>query len=168
MPQYPADINYIGDDRRSYFDAIDRALHDGWNFERARRAYRWLALEFVKATVFLGDGYPRIESAKLPFVKKVFNRLMRQFDVNYQKYEDIRRKVPLLRQADKINATIAQGATAPINIATVPVDNPRTLIAETLAIQNALRQIGRSLFPTDQSRKSSHLWFHLNGGADQS
>ena len=57
MLLYPADLNYVGVTRDSYFDAIETALREGWSFQRVRRAYRWCVLEYVRAVADIGDGF---------------------------------------------------------------------------------------------------------------
>ena len=163
LPQYPADINYIGDDRESYFGAIERALRDGWSFETARRAYRWLALEFIKATVFLGDSYPRIENPRRSYPQKILNRLKRTIDSNYQKHEDVRRRKPGLGAADTINATIEQIAPAALSVVNVGQPPANALETETAALHKALEAIARAMFPTTEARASSRLWSYLSG-----
>ncbi len=163
LPQYPADVNYIGQDQRSYFAAIDRALRDGWSFETARRAYRWLALEFVKATVFLGDSYPRKENPRLSFPRRVLNRLRRTLDRDYQKRQDLARRHPQLGETGRINATIEQAMPSALSAVDIGSPRPDALERETAALRDALREVADVLFPVAESRASSRLWCHLSG-----
>src|SRR5262249_27070023 len=53
LPFYPQDLNYCGFTVKEYVHAIEQALDDGWSFERSRRAYRWSALEFHHAPIYI-------------------------------------------------------------------------------------------------------------------
>src|SRR5262249_38520391 len=55
--QYPAELNYVGTTRDSYFAAIETALRDGWSFEHTRAAFRWCVLELVRGLASIGDGF---------------------------------------------------------------------------------------------------------------
>jgi hypothetical protein len=72
---YPSDLNYVGLTHDSYFAAIETALRDGWSFERVRMAYRWCALEYVRAVVDLSDGFDYSESAETSLLRRAQNVL---------------------------------------------------------------------------------------------
>jgi hypothetical protein len=55
--QYPAELNYVGTTREAYEAAIDRAIADGWSFERVRAAYRWCVLELQRGLADIHDGF---------------------------------------------------------------------------------------------------------------
>jgi hypothetical protein len=157
LPQYPADINYLGETREGYFAAIDGALHEGWSLEIARRAYRWLALEFDKATIFLGDSYPKLENPERSYLERATNRLRRAWDADYEKKGDLGRRRQRLGAADRINGTIEQAASTTLDMigsedaARVPLEE------ESTALRRELNRIAHALFPTSASRASSRL-----------
>lgn len=160
LPLYPADLNYLGETREQYFARIEEALRDGWSFEIARRAYRWLALEFITATVFLGDSYPKVEHPHRSFASKVRHRLMRALEPHYEKRADIRRRAPQLNSAQRIHDTLASQAVTPLEI-TATDEASISYDQETVALRRELMRIGEALFPTTRARTTSRLFKRL-------
>ncbi|CAN5672749.1 hypothetical protein BH11MYX1_BH11MYX1_00690 [soil metagenome] len=54
---YAPAINMVAVTLATYFAAIETALHEPWNFERIRAAYRWCAVEYVRSIVSIADGF---------------------------------------------------------------------------------------------------------------
>ncbi len=158
LPQYPADINYLGETREGYFAAIDRALQEGWSLEIARRAYRWLALEFIKATVFLGDSYPKLENPERSYLERATNRLRRAWDADYEKKRDLARRRHRLGAADRITGTIEQAASTTLDMIGSEELGRVSLEEESVALRRELNRIAHALFPTPASRASSRLF----------
>ena len=52
---YPYDLNYSATSRKDYFDKIELALKEGWNFGSIKYAYRWLALNYCRPITRLKD-----------------------------------------------------------------------------------------------------------------
>src|SRR5262249_10098202 len=116
LPLYPVDINYLGETREQYFARIDDALREGWNFEIARRAYRWRVLEFITATIFLGDGYPKVEHHQRSLASRALHRLVRKWDPDYEKKSDVRRRAARLGSARQIHETMARRAVTSLEL----------------------------------------------------
>ncbi len=53
---YPDELNRIGYTQAEYLQLIDAALVDGWSLENSRRAFRWFAFLFGRASVDLPDA----------------------------------------------------------------------------------------------------------------
>lgn len=92
--QYPTDLNYVGTTHASYFTAIDRALHDGWSFERTRQTYRWCVLELVRGLADISDGFDFVEDPPRTLFERV-SRLARSPARIYQRRDLARRPVQL-------------------------------------------------------------------------
>lgn len=43
---YPYDLNYVGESKEDYFNKIDIALNNGWNFNSIKMSFRWYSLMF--------------------------------------------------------------------------------------------------------------------------
>jgi hypothetical protein len=54
---YPIDLDYKVESRAEYFSAIDTMLERGWDFERIRLSFRWLAFKFSLTTFDISDGF---------------------------------------------------------------------------------------------------------------
>jgi len=74
---YPADLNYLGRTRAEYFELIDRALVEGWSFERIRQTYRWHVLEFEQSAFDLSAAYSA-NSRAWNYLFRAFHRIARQ------------------------------------------------------------------------------------------
>ncbi len=99
---YPSDLNYLAEDKQDYFEKIEQALKDGWDFEKTRSAYRWYILRFHRGVINFKASYDPTKRPKvIQFVNKIFNKffpiypnyIVRKYDVlvkiNYYKQEDI-------------------------------------------------------------------------------
>jgi hypothetical protein len=70
---YAPEINIIAETHAAYFAAIEGALREPWSFERVRRAYRWGAVEYVRAIADIGDGFTYSEARATTFLGRVRN-----------------------------------------------------------------------------------------------
>jgi hypothetical protein len=78
---YPSSLNLLATSKSNYFDLIDEALDGGWSFERVRRTYRWLAVEYHLATIDISDGFTFVEQVQPPTrVRRLYARLLRRLD----------------------------------------------------------------------------------------
>jgi len=53
---YPADLNYSAETYEDYFNKIELALKDGWEYKKIKYVFRWLALCYYRTVVRLSDG----------------------------------------------------------------------------------------------------------------
>ena len=92
---YAPDLNFVGETRGAYIDAIDEALKSGWSFERVRATYRWLALEQRYAAVNIGDAFARRETGLSP--RRIWTALSRRVGSFLpERWECLRRPSSLL------------------------------------------------------------------------
>jgi len=75
---YPSTLNMLATDRNNYFECIERAIAEGWSFERVRQVYRWLAIEYTLGTISIKDRFVQKEGTRSLFLR-VINRIKRPF-----------------------------------------------------------------------------------------
>lgn len=159
---YPADLNYLGTTLDSYFGAIEKALADGWSGERVRRSYRWAALEFVRACVFLGDSYPEVENPIRSLPVKIADRLRRCIDPYSKQRADCRGRLPRPSFSTQINRLIESGAESILEQLDFDSVELNTLEDETAALKSELRRLTRGLYPLPASHAGSRLYACLS------
>ncbi len=166
LPWYPANLNYLGETREAYFDAIDRALAEGWNFEIARRGYRWSAFELERATVFIGDSYPELENPRRNVLQKIVNRLRRKIWRDYEQRRDLKRRTSNARESAKISQLLEASASTIVDHS-APDDgqSARTLDCETAALRIELRRLADALYQDESARANSRLFERLTSFA---
>jgi hypothetical protein len=163
---YPADLNYLGMTLDSYFGAIEKALADGWSSERVRQSYRWAALEFVRACVFLGDSYPEVEHRVRSLPVKVVDRLRRCIDPYFKQRTDCRGRLPQPAFSTQINRLIESGAESILEQLDPDSVERNTLDNETAALKTELRRLVCGLYPSVSSRSGSQLYARLSTFAE--
>lgn len=70
---FPHTLNILASDKRGYFECIERAIFEGWSFERVKQVYRWLAIEYTLGTISIQDRFSAKEGGPLWF--RVLNRM---------------------------------------------------------------------------------------------
>lgn len=111
---YPPELNFISEDRQGYFAKIDEAIASGWSLDRVKMMYRWYALEFHYALVDISDGFSRQEGKRPSFSSRVGNRLRRMLDPYHRERLDLRRRAPVLREAERLRRVVLDGQASPI------------------------------------------------------
>ena len=139
---YPPDLNYVGTTEPTYFAAIERALADGWSFERVRRAYRWSVLELVHGVADLADGFDFRETPPATPIERAWRFALSLPRVR-QRY-DLLRRPPRLRAAAAIAEAIR--TDAPLFLSPSPV---ATLEEETAALRREIGRLARALSGED-------------------
>ncbi|MFN0253026.1 MAG: hypothetical protein ACKV2T_39500 [Kofleriaceae bacterium] len=107
--QYPTDLNYVGTTHATYFAAIDRALRDGWSFERTRQAYRWCVLELVRGLADISDGFDFVEDPPRSQVERAL-RFVRSPAFVYQN-RDLTRRPAQLAECRRLVDVVIRGKT---------------------------------------------------------
>jgi len=165
LPFYPADMNYFGDTRNAYFDAVLRALADGWRAENIRKAYRWAAFEFVHSTIDISAGYPRRENARRSLVTRARDRVRRALNRDFQQHQDMKVRARFLPSAGRIaEALVAADDTIMDRIAPESL-SAATVAEETAGLRRELARLARALFPTRERRSQSRLYARLTDAA---
>jgi hypothetical protein len=163
LPWYPASLNYLGETREAYFEAIERALTEGWSFEIARRGYRWSGFELERATVFIGDSYPELENPRRNVLQKVANRLKRMIWRDYEQRRDLRRRTKKMGEFAKVIELLeASGSTILDHVPPYDGKVTRTLEHETAALRAELRRLAEALYNDKYERASSRLFERLS------
>ncbi|MBN9287346.1 MAG: capsule biosynthesis protein [Gammaproteobacteria bacterium] len=101
---YPPDLNYVGETLCDYFSLFEQALRDGWDFERARKAYRWYAFEYFRTTLDISDSY-KVKTQTFP--RKVYQKCMRMVDTVALQKADCRQRAKNLASGGIINEIIS-------------------------------------------------------------
>lgn len=163
---YPADLGYVGTSIESYFAAIECALTDGWSFERVRRAYRWYVYFFIRATVFIGDSYPKDTGKSRGFRQRVVEQIDRRLLPGFEQKWNCFQRRPALGAARQIRELIETGASSLIE-RIEPGDNDRQAIeVEERALRREVRRVAEALYPSSGARKQSRLYRTLSGLAE--
>jgi hypothetical protein len=160
---YPADLGYWGTTTTEYFAAIDRALADGWSFDRVRRTYRWHVLEFIRATVDLGDRYPKREGPRRSFRQRVVEQIDHRVLSGFEQRWDCARRGAASGAGDKIRALFETRSTTVIDVAPPERPDPDAGKAEEVALRREMLRLANALFPTSESRTRSRLFRALSG-----
>lgn len=137
---YPSDLNYLGTTHETYFEQIERALKDGWNHERIRRTYRWLALEDQYSRLDISDSYSYKEHAQRPFWQRIFGRVRRELSPHFQQRSDCRHRASKMAVAPLINRIVTEGRDSVLDIVETGQIERVSEQVETSALKD---QIGR-------------------------
>ncbi len=141
MLLYPGDLHYVGTTREAYFAAIDRALADGWSFERMRAAYRWCVLELVRSVVDISDGFDFEETAARTPLRRATHLVMAVPGVR-QRW-DLLRRPRHLRAGARIAETLRQGHTTLLSSAPRHSTTPEV---ETASLRSQVRRLMTALY----------------------
>lgn len=158
---YPTSLNYLGEQEDEYFRCIERALNDGWNFERIRAAYRWGAFEFDRATVSIESGYQGGPTAKRTIPRRVVDRMMRKFDPLVAERRDCRRRRRPVDSADQIVQVIESGAASPADLLDPDTIELSTVEQETKDLRREIARLANALYPGAKSRQNNRLYARM-------
>jgi hypothetical protein len=139
---YAPAINYVGETQAAYFAAIEAAVRDGWSFENVRKAYRWCAVEYVRAIADIGDGFDISEARATSIAARVRNLALAL--PNVRQIYDLWRRPRALREQARIAEVIVAGKASLLD-----VPRPRTATTEaeeTVALRGELRRIAAALY----------------------
>lgn len=164
---YPDELNYIATSPDAYFAQVEAALRDGWSVERARRVFRWYALEYHKAMLDLSESYAYRESAPLSFVRRVVQRLRRMIAPTFMQVSDCRRRASSLSQRSLINDLLVSGKTSILDLADESTFPTATLDEETQALREGFRRLLPALYgnrpsPLNGDSLHGHLTAFVN------
>jgi len=159
---YPADLGYWGTTLPDYFAAVDRALMDGWKFDRVRRAYRWYVFELARAAVDLGDRYPKRDGPRRSFRQRLVEQIDRRVLPGFEQTWDCATRGSASRSAEQICALFESLSTTVIEIE--PPDNQHAGAeqAEEFALRREMLKLANALFPTREAQTKSRLFQTLS------
>jgi hypothetical protein len=142
--QYPAELNYVGTTLEAYFAAIDRALAEGWSFERTRLAYRWCVLEYLRGLVDLHDAVTLSEDPPRTSLERIQNLLLSPPMVR-QSF-DLRRRPHTLAEQGRLRALFDAGAETLLDVAP-PARGEVSVAEETALLRAQVRRLMAALYP---------------------
>jgi hypothetical protein len=163
---YPPDLGYWGTTSVDYFAAIDRALAEGWSFDRVRRTYRWYVFEFIRAAVYLGDRYPKREGLSRSFRQRVIEQIDRRVLPGFEQTWDCARRGVASGSADQIRELFETRSTTVIDLASPGLPDPGAGETEELALRREMLRLANALFPTSETRTKSRLFRALSNSAE--
>jgi hypothetical protein len=154
---YPTELAYVGTTKEQYFGAIEEALASGWSAERSRAAFRWGAMEFIRATIFVGDSYPELENPSRPLHRKVIDRLRRRVDPFYKERADCRRRSARLGASAEVAALIESGRASILELTDLAAVERAVPEEESRGHRHELARLANALCPTEDGRRRSRL-----------
>jgi hypothetical protein len=144
---YPAALHEAATTLPEYHAAIERALASGWSFERVRRAYRWLALEYRHGAFSVADGFRRPENG---LVERAWRRIARAVHPSVesrletlQQWLDCVRRPRRLAESDAIEQLVKSAGRTPLDFKRAesgidPSEEERHLRRELTRLRRAL------------------------------
>jgi hypothetical protein len=160
---YPDDINDIATNASEYFCKIDAALHEGWSFERARRAYRWSVFEYCRCVVDIGDSYPVLENPDKTVLERIAGRVTRSVFPDYEKRGDFRRRRNPLNAEIEITRLLDSEDRSVVERMTPAASTVGALERETVALRGELARLANALFADRASHAGNRLSRNLSG-----
>lgn len=163
MAFYPAGLGYVATTEAGYFEAIEQALADGWSFERIRRAFRWHVFEFIRATVFIGDGYAKLSGHNRSFGQRLVEQLDRRLRPGLEQAWDCARRPDTLSSFEQIHSFFESQVRSVVDLMDAEKVRQVTLEVETAALEREILRIAKALYPNETSRGQSRLYRELCG-----
>ena len=143
---YPADLNYHATSEAEFFRQIEVALEDGWSFERSRRTYRWLAVEFSYGLIDISDSYPRYQQTHPTTRPGVIERIRRRLNPHLSQERDCSARAPTLRAKSQIDRVLKSGMMTALEAFDGDTVSTVTLADETSALRLELARIRQALY----------------------
>lgn len=159
---YPAELNYTGNTVVEYLSQIDRALADGWDVERIRMVYRWMAIELGRGLIDIGESYAQKENNPMTLTQRVVRKLHRTFEPNMIQRRDCDRRAPQLKEAELISRLIASGSDTVLDVLDVPELDRVDHEQETEALRAEIRRLMPYLYPNAGTIQIGTLRAHLS------
>jgi hypothetical protein len=139
---YAPEINTVAETRAGYFAAIDTALAEPWSFERIRHAYRWCAVEYVRAIASIADGFHYSETRATTLRGRVRNALLAL--PNAREAYDLWSRPRDLAEGERIAELVIAGKSSLLDVP-APRDEV-SLAEETALIRTQLARICVALY----------------------
>ena len=154
---YPANLNYIGQDRESYFAAIEQALTDGWRYENVRQAYRWYQIEFGSMLLDIGDSY--IGGAPPPdrLVPRALRKLWRAVDPLREQRAECRRRARPLASAMQFVQVIENGFASALDVDQSVHEVVGNDVEERAILRSEMARLAQAMFRVQDTDVASPL-----------
>jgi len=154
LPLYPAEINYLGTTHTSYFDAVERAIADGWRYENIVRTYRWCAIEYGRMLADISDGYGASEHLPTGFMARVTEKLMRTLDPFRQQRYDCRQRARPIRAQRQIASLFESGANTLLDVHVAAPGPENSSTSEHAILYSEIARIVQAMYPNGNARES--------------
>jgi hypothetical protein len=163
---YPADLGYSGLTLTEYFDAIDRAIADGWSFDWVRKAYRWYVFEFIRSTIYLGERYSKREGARRSFRQRLVEQIDLRILPGFEQTWDCAQRGSTSSTAEQITALFEARATTVIDLMEPEQFETSVCDAEKFALHREMSRLAHALFPAREAQARSRLFQALSRPAE--
>lgn len=142
---YPANLNLVGDKSvADYFEKIEEALKEGWNFEHIRQAYRWFALEFGGSQINISESYQKKKvKHNRSIIEKVAGRIEGRFFRTVKLKEFCRKRMPKLKEQNVIAELLMTGKELPDSSIHRSLPAIPSLEEEKQFILNGLKEVAQ-------------------------
>jgi hypothetical protein len=161
---YAAELNYVGTTPQTYFEAVERALADGWSVSHARAMFRWQALEDAYSRLDISDGFQRDEYHRAALPVRALQKGLRMVDPFWREKRDIRRRAARLAIQPLVARIVEEARDSVLDLRS-PAEVPAVSVAqETAALRTELGRLMRALYrdPHAPARPGT-LKAHLQG-----
>ena len=159
---YPTELNYIAATPQAYLAQIDRALADGWDEERIRVTYRWLAIEYSRSLIDISESFEENDSSRRRSLStRVINKLGRLFNPGLNQRRDCAGRARSLAAADAIHRMVESGAPTLLDVLDPEAGSKTDLATETQALRNEIGRLMPYLYRDSGEPKPGSLHAHL-------
>lgn len=160
---YPTELNYVAPTPEAYLIQIERAIADGWNAERIRMSYRWLAIEYSRSLIDISESYDENDSSKRrAFATRVVNKLGRMLvDPDLTHKRDCRRRARSLAAAGAINRMVEAGAATILDVLDPEAGGRTDAAGEMLALRSEIGRLMPFLYKGRARPKPGSLHAYL-------
>ncbi len=141
---YPADINYLGETVTEYFNQIERAIKDGWSFERVRMAYRWYVMTYSGSQVRI-NGKKDIKNIHENKIMQKFYGGLRLLFPLMENRKDCKKGLKYLESAEIFNKIFLTGAEMAFDVMETNDEAP-SLEQETKYIKKEMTRLAEALW----------------------
>lgn len=155
---YPPEINYYATTHEGYIRAIEQALAEGWSAERARIAFRWLAVEYGHGLIDIGDAFRASELPERRLWRRIARRIARSIHPGYAERLDCAWRPSRLAAARDIAEILERSLVTPCSLPGRRKQGSASGLArETAGLRSQLRRIGEAIFSTARHSRHSVL-----------
>lgn len=139
---YPPELNEVGETLDEYFNLLNQAIEQGWDFERIRKVYRWYALEYFRSTFDISDGF---KDKRYNLLERAYRKALRLIDDKALLKIDCRKRPQRLKEGALIGKMIEEGHNSLLEILDADKLAGVSLEDETLHLKAQLKVIYAAL-----------------------
>ncbi len=143
---YPPDLNFVGTTPQAYLQAVEEAVEAGWDSERIRLTFRWLALEDYYSRIDISDGFKRTESGPGSVVERVHGRIRRGLNPYWRESRDCRTRPKSLALAATMARIVAEGKDSVLDVRTSSAFEKATAEMEDAALRVEIGRLVNAMY----------------------